>query len=143
DVRLPLCGGRRVGVQLKWGAEGRSAVCGPNVIDVTRIRSGTVLRIDIVNDIIKGGRLAPAHVSPVSAEHAGEITVVAAKPTARARKGRPGIGEFKTCSAVGGAINHVGTVAEATAHFIHPRNVNVACHQIAGDLSVSDEAGPA
>src|SRR4029077_6425789 len=26
---------------------------------------------------------------------------------------------------------------------IHPRNVNVACYQIAGDLNVSDEAGSA
>src|SRR5437899_2193187 len=102
-----------------------------------------MLRIDVVNDVAKGGRLAPAHMSPVSAEHSSEVTIVTAKATARASKRRHGIGEYPSGPAVGGAINHIGAVAEATAHFIHARNVNVACKQIASDLNVSDGAGPA
>src|SRR5207253_1580305 len=142
EVRLPLCGGRRVRVQLQWRAEGHAAVCGSDVIHVTRIGAGAMLRIDVVNDVIKSGRLAPAHVSPVTAEHTSEVTVITAKPTARASKRRSGIGECPSGPAVGRAINHIGAVAEATTHFIHARYVNVACKQIASDLNVSDGAGP-
>src|SRR5207249_5232035 len=92
---------------------------------------------------VVGGRLAPAHVSPVSAEHSSEVTVVAAKATARASKGGLGIGECPSYSAVGGAIHHVGAVAEATAHFIHAGDVNVACNKIASDLNISDKVGSA
>src|SRR5947209_8197629 len=102
-----------------------------------------MLGIDVMDHVVVGGRLAPAHVSPVSAEHSSEVTIVTAKATARASKRRPGIGECPSGPAVGGAINHIGAVAEATAHFIHARNVNVACKQIASDLNVSDGAGPA
>src|SRR5207245_7630964 len=101
-----------------------------------------MLGIDVMYHVVVGGRLAPAHVSPVSAEHSSEVTVTAAKATARASKGGLGIGECPSRPAVGGAIHHVGAVAEATAHFIHAGNVNVACNLIAGDLNVSDECGP-
>src|SRR5207247_1883670 len=83
---------------------------------VTRIGAGAMLRIDVVNDVVKGGRLAPAHMSPVSAEHTSEVTIVTAKAAARASKRRPGIGECPSGPAVAGAINHIGAVAEATAH---------------------------
>src|SRR5919201_1348215 len=92
EVRLPLCGGRRVGVQLQWRAEGHAAVCGSDVIHVTKIGAGAMLRIDVVNDVIKSGRLTPAHLSPIVAEHTSEV-MVTAKPTPRASKRRSGIGE--------------------------------------------------
>src|SRR5207302_6032581 len=93
EIRLPLCGGRVVGVQPNWRAEGRAAICGPDVIHVTGIGTGTVLGIDVMDHVVVGGRLAPTHMSPVSAEHSSEVTVVAAKATARASKGGLGIGE--------------------------------------------------
>src|SRR5207244_6226076 len=101
-----------------------------------------MLGIDVMYHVVVGGRLAPAHVSPVSAEHSSEVTVAAAKATARASKGGFGIRECPSRPAVGGAIHHVGAVAEATAHFIHAGNVNVACNLIAGALTVSDESAP-
>src|ERR1041385_7477403 len=105
EVRLPLCGGRRVRVQLQWRAEGHAAICGSDVIHVTTIEgAGAMLSIDVVNDMIKSGRLAPAHVSPVIAEHTSEITVITAKPTARPSKRRPAVGERPSGPAVGGAI---------------------------------------
>src|SRR5207247_7079058 len=108
NVGLPLGGGRGVGVQPKWRAEGRAAICGSDVIDVTGIGAGAMLRIDVMNDVVVGGRLAPAHVSPVSAEHTGEVAVVAAKATARASKSGLGICECPSGPAVGGAEDFVG-----------------------------------
>ena len=44
----------------------------------TGIGTCAMLSIDVVNDVVKGGRLTPAHVSPVTREHGGEVAVTGA-----------------------------------------------------------------
>ena len=74
-IGLPLRTGSSIGVQLERRTEGHATVCGANIIDVAGVGAGAVLRIDLVNDVIEGGRLTPAHVSPVTREHGGEVAV--------------------------------------------------------------------
>ena len=87
EVGHPLrLGGLRVGVQLEGRAEGHAAVGGADVKDVAGITvTGVAGGIDEANDVVEGGRLTPALVSPVSG--AG-CTCVAKKPDAV----RPGPG---------------------------------------------------
>ena len=76
EVGHPLrLGGISVGVQLEWGAEGLAAISGANVKNVTGI-APVFSRIDVAHYMVEGGRLAPAHVPPVSgaAVHCAEVT---------------------------------------------------------------------
>src|SRR6266446_6357748 len=76
-VGLPLRLGRvSVAVELEWGTEGHPAIGGPDVEDVAGIAGAGVARgIDVMNDVVECGRLAPAHVSPVSGVviHGGKV----------------------------------------------------------------------
>src|SRR5207244_7277107 len=74
-IGLPLRTGSSIGVQLERRTEGYATVCGANIHDVAGVGASAVLSIDVVNDVIEGGRLTPAHVSPVSREHGGEVAV--------------------------------------------------------------------
>src|SRR5439155_4305757 len=62
QVRLPLRTGSGIGVQLERRTEGHAAVRGADIIDVAGVAAGAVLTIDVVNHVINGGRLTPAHV---------------------------------------------------------------------------------
>jgi hypothetical protein len=77
NIRLPLGLGRiGVGVKLERSAEGNSPIGGANVEDIARVTGGSVAGgIDVVNDTVERGRLAPTHVSPVRrvVEHGGEV----------------------------------------------------------------------
>src|SRR4029453_9043092 len=61
-VSLPLRTSCGIGVQLHRGAKGSTIIGRANVIDVASITASAVLRINVVNYPIEGGRLAPAHV---------------------------------------------------------------------------------
>src|SRR6267378_2167006 len=93
EVGAPLrLGGLRVGVQLERRAEGHAAVGGADVKDVAWIAvTGVAGGINVANDVVEGGRLTPALVSPVSgaAVHAGEK---AGCGSAGARESRAGVG---------------------------------------------------
>src|SRR5262249_5770080 len=76
EIGLPLGARGRIGVQLQRSAKGLSFVRGANVIDVAGVAVVAVLGIDVVNNAVVGGWLAPALVSPVAAairKHAGEV----------------------------------------------------------------------
>src|SRR4029079_8981851 len=72
----PLClGGLCVGVQLEGRAESHAAVGGADVKAIAGVTIAGVARgINEAHDVIEGGWLTPALVSPVSgaAVHAGE-----------------------------------------------------------------------
>src|SRR5437016_9453472 len=83
-IRLPLSTGSSIRIQFKWRAKGHPLVGGADIFDVTRIRAGAVLRIDIANYAVVGGRLTPTHVTPgVGAIHADKIRIGGAISTAR------------------------------------------------------------
>src|SRR4029434_936268 len=67
-VRLPLglgCVG--IAVQLEWRAKGHTHVGGANVEDIAGVAVARVASsIDVADYAVDGGRLTPAHVSPVS-----------------------------------------------------------------------------
>src|SRR5206468_9857291 len=84
NIRLPLSPGSGISIQFKWRAKGHPLVGGADIFDVTRIRAGAVLRIDITNYAVVGGRLTPTHVTPgIGAIHADEIRIGGAISTAR------------------------------------------------------------
>src|SRR5262245_26488350 len=97
--------------------------------------------------MVEGGRLTPAHVSPVRGVvvHCAEEARIA---TARADEGRTGVRVGKSGTAVSRAIHDVSPVAPAagttaiTAVFVHAGDVHVARNLVRSDLDVSDEDGP-
>src|SRR4029077_5025981 len=140
EVGLPLrLGGVGVGVQLERGAEGHAAVGGADVKDVAGVTvTGVAGGIDEGNDMVKGGRLAPALVSPVSGVgvHGGKEARCGAP---WARELRAGVGVGPGNAAVGGAVHLVGPIGEPPIEFVHAGDVHVARHLVAGDLHVADE----
>src|SRR6516162_2459996 len=77
NVSLPLRTSRGIGVQLQRCGKRETIIGRANVIDVASITASAVLRINIVNYPIEGGRFAPAHVAPVTTvvgKHAFEVT---------------------------------------------------------------------
>ena len=100
DVRLPLGTSGGVRVQLKWGAERCTAVGGTDIINVAGVSIRTMRGINVVDNVIDGGRLTPAHVPPVTAEHGGEVAV-AASARARTQKVRTGVGVDPGVTTVG------------------------------------------
>src|SRR5262249_48553715 len=131
-IRLPLrLGGIRVGVQLERRTEGHTAVGGTNIVYVARI-AAVFLRIHQANHVIKRGRLAPAHVPPVSrtAVHRTEEARTAA---ARTDEGWASISVGPGRTAVSRAENLVISDAAAArstpvaAGFVHACDVQVAC----------------
>ncbi|PYK63394.1 MAG: hypothetical protein DME50_17620 [Verrucomicrobia bacterium] len=128
---------------MEWRAKGRAAVSRANVKDVARvvIAGGG---IDIMNDMVKGGRLTPALVSPVATViqiHAGKVAVEAgAIDTTRPGKAWAGIGVGPGIASVGRPVEEVSAiVGKATAAFVHARDVHVAFGKVTGDLDVADE----
>ena len=139
----------RVGVtiQLEWGTEGHPAISGADIEDVAGIAGAGVARgIDVVNDMVIGGRFAPAHVSPVTGHGARIHTAEVAHRTAASADERgTGIGIGPGITAIGGAVDLVIPVAAAagtattSAVFVHAGEVHVARNQVAGDLHVANE----
>ena len=128
-----------VGIQLEWRTKGLSLVAGANVKDVAGITGGSVARsVDVVNDAIECGRLAPAHMSPVGgiAVHRGEVTRSA---TARAIKGGACVCVDPGVTAIGGPEHQIVTGGEAAAILVHAGDVNIPRGEVAGDLDVADE----
>ena len=140
EVGHPLrLGGVGVGVQLEGRAEGHAAVGGTDVKDVAWIAvTGVAGGINVANDVVKGGRLTPALVSPVggTAVHAGEKAGCGA---AGAREYGAGVGIGPGVTAISRAIHFVGPVAETATHLVHAGDVHVARDFVAGDLDVADE----
>src|SRR4029077_4143289 len=140
EVGLPLrLGGVGVGVQLERGAEGHAAVGGADVKDVAGVTvTGVAGGIDEGNDMVKGGRLAPALVSPVSGVgvHGGKEAGCAAP---WARELRSGVGVGPGNAAIGGAVHLVGPIGEPPIELVHAGDVHVARDLVAGDLHVADE----
>ena len=101
-IGLPLgLGGIDIGVEHEGSAKGHPAVRGADVEDVAGVAVASVARgIDVVNYAVEGGRLTPAHVSPVSrvAVHGGEV---ARRTTAGAIEGGAGVGVGPSVAAVG------------------------------------------
>src|SRR5207245_6564279 len=85
----------------------------------------------------------PAHVSPVTGEHGGEVAVAEANGTiAGPCEGGAGVGVGPCGAAIGGPEHEVGARPGSTpASFVHAGNVYVACDQVTGDLDVTGEAG--
>src|SRR5437667_8456860 len=139
----------RVGVtvQLEWRTEGLPAISGADVKNVAGIAGAGIARgINVVNDMVIGGRLAAAHVSPVTGHGAGVHTAeVAHCAAASADEGGPGVAVGPCVAAIGRAIDLVGSIGAAAgtaaiaAIFIHAREVHVARDQVAGDLHVANE----
>ena len=97
-----------------------------------------------MNDMVKGGRLTPALVSPVATViqiHAGKVAVEAgAIDTTRPGKAWAGIGVGPGIASVGRPVEEVSAiVGKATAAFVHARDVHVAFGKVTGDLDVADE----
>src|SRR4029077_599553 len=90
------------------------------------------------NDMVKGGRLAPALVSPVSGVgvHGGKEAGCAAP---WARELRCGVGVGPGNAAIGGAVHLVGPIGEPPIELVHAGDVHVARDLVAGDLHVADE----
>ena len=127
EVGLPLrLGGLSVSVQLERRAEGHAAVGGANVKDVAWIAvTGVAGGINVANDVVEGGRLTPALVSPVSgaAVHAGEKAGCGA---AGARESRAGVGIGPSVTTIGRAIDFVGPVGESATHLVHAGDIHIA-----------------
>ena len=140
EVGLPLrLGGISVSVQLERRTEGHAAVGGADVKDVAGVTvTGVAGGIDEGNDMVKGGRLTPALVSPVSGAgvHGGEEARCAASG---ARELRAGVGVGPGNAAIGGAVHLVGPIGEAPIELVHAGDVHVARDLVAGDLHVADE----
>ena len=139
-IGLPLrpCSG--IGVQLERSTKGLPAICGADVIDVTRIATGAVLSINVMHDTVERGRLAPALMPPVTtaiSKHAGEV---AHRGNARPRKAGAAVGVAPGVAAIGRPEDEIRIVVrEAAASFIHPGDVHVAGGQVAGNLDIADE----
>ena len=113
-TRLPLRL-KRVGiaVELERVTEGHPAIGGADVEDIPRVAvAGVAGGIDVVNHAVIGGGLAPAHVPPVSgaAVHGAEVAHIS---TASADEGGAGVGVRPCVTAVGGAVDLVGSSAAA------------------------------
>src|SRR5439155_22912735 len=101
-IRLPLSTGSSIRIQFKWRAKGHPLVGGADIFDVTRIRAGTVLGIDVANHAVVGRRLSTSHVSPrVGGIQTDKIRVGSAVSTA-------GGGEVSAREGVGPSIATVG-----------------------------------
>src|SRR5207244_3920628 len=115
-VGLPLRTGSGIGVQLERRTEGHAAVCGADIIDVAGVVAGAVLSIDVVNHVVDGARLTPAHVSPVTGEYGGEVAVVAASATiAGPREVGAGVGVGPSGAAISGPEHAVGARPGSTS----------------------------
>src|SRR6476660_3614906 len=143
-IGLPLRLGRvGVAVQLEWGTEGDAAIVRADVVDVAGI-AAVFSGIDVANYVVESGRLTPAHVCPVSGAvvHGAEVARIS---TARAHEGGAGVGVVPCVTAIGGAVDLVGSVGAAAgtaavaAVFVHRGDVHVSRDQVAGDLHVADE----
>src|SRR5215208_1563957 len=80
EIGHPLrLSGVRVAVQLERRTESHTAVGGTDVVDVAGV-AAIGLSIDEANYVIEGGRLTPAHVTPVSgsAVHTGKVARISA-----------------------------------------------------------------
>src|SRR5580765_5637626 len=88
--------------------------------------------------MVKGGRLTPALVSPVSGVgvHGGEEARCAASG---ARELRSGVGVGPGNAASGGTVHLVGPIGEPPIELVHAGDVHVARDLVAGDLHVADE----
>src|SRR5439155_2993076 len=130
-VGLPLRTGSGIGVQLERRTEGHAAVGGADIIDVAGIAAGAVLSIDVVNDVVDGGRLTPAHVSPVTREYGGEVAVAGAGGTiAGPCEVGAGEGVGPSAAAISRPEHQVGARPGSTpASFVHAGDVHVACNQ--------------
>jgi hypothetical protein len=97
-----------------------------------------------VNHAVESGWLTPAHVPPVSgaAVHGAEV---AHRSTARADEVGAGVSVGPCVTAVGGAVDLVGSVGAAArsatvaAVFVHASDIHVARDQVTCDLDVADE----
>src|SRR4029077_13444673 len=84
--------------------------------------------INVVNDVIVGARLTPAHVPPVATTigiHAaivGVWTCGAAGPC----EGGAGVDVRPTKAAIGGAVDFVCPIAKSATHLVHGGGVNAA-----------------
>src|SRR5580765_6492275 len=91
--------------------------------------------------MVVGGRFTPALVAPVATaigKHAGEVTD---SSDARTRERRARVGVCPGGAPIGGAEDFVGVVVrEATASFIHARDVDVARDLVSRDLDVANES---
>src|SRR5689334_14891589 len=95
-----------------------------------------------MNNTVVRHRLTPAHVTPVTtlrrAEHAGEITVGAGRPT-RSGERWTGIGIGPGHAAVGRAIELVNAVGQPAALFVHAGEENRSGRPVNRQLYVADE----
>src|SRR5439155_17251104 len=145
-ARLPLRLGRvGIAVELEWGTEGHPAIGGADVEDIPRVAvAGVAGGINVVNHVVIGGWLTPAHVPPVSgaAVHGAEV---ACSSTASADEGRAGVSIRPGIAAIGGTIDlviSVGAAAGSTATaavFVHTGEVRVARDEVPGNLHVANE----
>jgi hypothetical protein len=136
-------GGAGIGVELEGSAESDATVGGADVEDVAGVAgAGVAGRVDVVHDIVERGRLAPAHVSPVSgaAVHGSEE---AGRAAPGACEGGAGERIGPSDAAVGRAVDLVGPVSEAPTHLVHRGDVDVARGQVADDLDVAKEVAGA
>src|SRR6266481_672189 len=96
------------------------AISGADVKNVAGIAGAGIARgINVVNDMVIGGRPAAAHVSPVTGHGAGVHTAeVAHRTAASAVEGGPGVAVGPGVAASGGAVDLVisaGATAGSTA----------------------------
>ena len=110
-------------------------VSGTGTYGVATGAAGCPVKEDVV---AVGSRLAPTHMPPYGGE--GE-SKVAGSCTPGALQRRAHVYTRPTDAAVGRAVHHVLADGQATATFVHRRNVNPATAlQVAGDLDVPDKA---
>jgi len=142
-VRLPLglcmVG---VGIQLDRRVEGNAAISRADVEDVARVAVARIRGgIDEANYVIVRGRLAPAHVPPVSGVviHTGEVARIGA---VRACERWAGVGVGPGVTAIGRPVNEVVTTEiTVTTVLVHGSDVHIARDLVTGDLDVADEGG--
>src|SRR5262245_18145936 len=139
-VGLPVRRRSGVCVQLQRCAKGLPPICRANVIDVTRVTAGAVLRINVVHHAVVGARFAPALMSPVTAAVGKHARKIAYGRYTRSRKAGAIVGVVPGVAAVRGSEDQIRIIVwEAASAFIHSGDVHVTRGKVAGDLNVADE----